>query len=74
MRTVVLQRAFEGDSFFMRSFMSIPAVGKNTTTKSYFKRRIPIDVHPNLGIWDVNITDYRWLVAPNIINIIVILA
>ena len=28
----------------------------------------------NLGIWDVNITDYRWLVAFNIINNMVILA
>ena len=28
----------------MRLFMSIPPVGKNPTTKSYFWRRIPIDV------------------------------
>ena len=44
MHTIVLQRAFEGDLFFMRLFMSIPAVGKNSTTKTYFWRRIPIDV------------------------------
>ena len=35
---------FEDDLFFMRSFMSIPPVGKNPTTKSNFWRRILIDV------------------------------
>ena len=44
MPTVVFQRAFEGDLFCMRSFMSIPPVGENPTTKSYFWLRIPIDV------------------------------
>ena len=33
----------------MRSFMSIPPVGENPTTKSYFWRRIPFDVHVNTG-------------------------
>ena len=36
--------AFKGDLFVMHSFMSTPPVGKNPTTKSYFWRRIPIDV------------------------------
>ena len=44
MPTVVPQRAFEGDLLFMRSLMSITPVGENPTTKSYFWRRILIDV------------------------------
>ena len=44
MPTIVPQRTLEGDLLFMRSFMSITPVGKNPTTKSYFRRRIPIDV------------------------------
>ena len=80
----------------MRSFVSITPVDKNPTIKSYFWRRIPIDVRVkatydsyrpnsfltcygiifafNLGIWGINITDYRWLVTLNILDIMVILA
>ena len=48
MPTVVPQRAFEGVFLFMRSFMSITPVSKNTTTKSYFWRRTPIDVKEHM--------------------------
>ena len=34
--TVVFQRAFEGDLFFMRSFMSIPPVGKTLPPNPIF--------------------------------------